>query len=80
MARKSKFSPEVRERAIGLVRETRPSHDSEWAAITSVAEKMGCTPENTAHGNAAVATRAERDAGLGCHSSRHGSSRLASGN
>ena len=45
MARKSKFSPEVRERAIGLVRETRPSHDSEWSAITSVAEKMGCTPE-----------------------------------
>jgi transposase len=45
MARQSKFSPEVRERAIGLVRETRQSHDSEWAAITSVAEKMGCTPE-----------------------------------
>jgi transposase len=45
MARKSRFSPEVRERAIGLVRETRPSHDSEWSAITSVAEKMGCTPE-----------------------------------
>jgi transposase len=45
MARRSKFSPEVRARAIGLVRETRPSHDSEWAAITSVAEKMGCTPE-----------------------------------
>ena len=45
MARKSKFSPEVRERAIGLVMETRQSHDSEWAAITSVAEKIGCTPE-----------------------------------
>jgi transposase len=45
MGRKSKFAPEVRERAIGLVRETRPSHDSEWSAITSVAEKMGCTPE-----------------------------------
>ena len=45
MARKSKFSPEVRERAIALVRETRPRHDSEWSAITSVAEKMGCTPE-----------------------------------
>ncbi len=38
-------SPEVRERAVGLVRETWQSHDSEWAAITSVAEKMGCTPE-----------------------------------
>ena len=30
---------------LGLVRETRQSHDSEWSAITSVAEKMGCTPE-----------------------------------
>lgn len=45
MARKSKHSPEVRERAVGLVRETRQSHDSEWAAITSVAQKIGCTAE-----------------------------------
>jgi len=45
MARKSKYSPEVRERAVGLVRESKQSHDSEWAAITSVAEKMGCTAE-----------------------------------
>ena len=45
MERKSKFSPEVRERAVRLVTETRESHDSEWAAITSVAEKIGCTPE-----------------------------------
>jgi transposase len=45
MGRKSKYSPEVRERAVGLVRETLKSHDSEWAAITSVAEKIGCTAE-----------------------------------
>ena len=45
MGRKSKYSPEVRERAVGLVRETRQSHDSEWSAITSVAEKIGCTAE-----------------------------------
>ncbi len=45
MGRKSKFSPEVRERAVRLVTGTRESHDSEWEAITSVAEKMGCTPE-----------------------------------
>ena len=45
MGRQSKFAPEVRERAVGLVREARPSHDSEWAAIVSVAEKIGCTPE-----------------------------------
>ena len=45
MERTSKFSPEVRERAVRLVTETRASHDSEWAAITSVAEKIGCTAE-----------------------------------
>ena len=45
MPRKSNFSPEVRERAVRLVTETRQSHDSEWSAITSVAEKIGCTPE-----------------------------------
>ena len=45
MGRKSKFAPEVRERAVGLVRETRQSHESEWAAIVSVAQKIGCTPE-----------------------------------
>ena len=43
MPKKSNFSPEVRERAVRLVTETRQSHDSEWAAITSVAEKIGCT-------------------------------------
>lgn len=37
MPRKSNFSLEVRERAVRLVSETRPSHESEWAAITSVA-------------------------------------------
>ncbi len=45
MARRSKYSPEVRERAVRLVMETQESQDSEWSAITSVAEKIGCTPE-----------------------------------
>ena len=45
MAGSRTFPPEVRERAIGLVRESRQSHGSEWAAIKSVAEKMGCTTE-----------------------------------
>ena len=45
MPRRSKYSPEVRERAVRLVMETQGSHDSEWSAITSVAEKIGCTPE-----------------------------------
>ena len=59
MARKSKFSPEVRERAVGLVRETSQSHDSEWAAITSVAEKIGCTSETLRR----WMRQAQRDAG-----------------
>jgi len=45
MARRSKFSPEVRERAVRLVVETTGNHESEWAAISSVASKIGCTPE-----------------------------------
>jgi transposase-like protein len=45
MGRKSKHSPEVQERAVRLVLETREQHESEWAAIMSVASKIGCTPE-----------------------------------
>ena len=45
MGRKSKYPAEVRERAVRLVFEQMPSHGSEWAAITSIAGKMGFTPE-----------------------------------
>jgi len=45
MGRPSKYSAEVRERAVRLVFEQLPSHNSEWAAITSIAGKIGCTPE-----------------------------------
>ena len=45
MGRKTKYSPEVRERAVRLVMETKEKHESEWAAISSVASKIGCTPE-----------------------------------
>jgi len=45
MGRKSRYSPEMRERAVRLVVESLPGHDSEWAAITSVAGKIGCTAE-----------------------------------
>ena len=45
MARPSRYSPEVRERAVRLVGEQAGQHGSEWAAIRSIAEKIGCTPE-----------------------------------
>jgi transposase len=45
MSRRSRFSPEFRERAVGLVLEQRESYDSEWAAITAIAEKVGCHRE-----------------------------------
>jgi transposase len=45
MPRPSRYSPEVRERAIRLVQEHGSEYPSQWAAIASIAEKLGCTPE-----------------------------------
>ncbi|HBC9136515.1 TPA: IS3 family transposase, partial [Escherichia coli] len=39
------FSPEVRQRAIRMVLESQDEYDSQWAAICSIAPKIGCTPE-----------------------------------
>ncbi|EFF0614749.1 IS3 family transposase, partial [Escherichia coli] len=39
------FSPEVRQRAIRMVLESQGEYDSQWAAICSIAPKIGCTPE-----------------------------------
>jgi len=41
----SRFSPEVKERAVRLVFEQESRHSSQWAAIRSIAEKIGCSPE-----------------------------------
>lgn len=59
MKKSNKFSPEVRERAVRLVREHRNEYPSQWAAITAVAPKLGCTAE-TLRG---WMRQAERDAG-----------------
>jgi putative transposase len=40
-----KYSPEVRERAVRLVFEHQAEHESQWAAIISIANKIGCTAE-----------------------------------
>jgi transposase-like protein len=45
MKKSTKFSPEVRERAVRLVFECRNDHPSQWAAIESIAGKIGCTPQ-----------------------------------
>ncbi len=45
MGRKSRFSAEVRERAVRMVFEHASEHESVWAAVCSIAEKIGCAPE-----------------------------------
>ena len=59
MARRSKYSAEVRERAVRLVFEQEHAHESQWAAISSIAQKMGCTPETLRK----WVRQAERDSG-----------------
>ena len=41
----NRFSPEVRERAVRLVQEHRGQYPSLWAAVESIAPKIGCTAE-----------------------------------
>jgi len=59
MARPSRYAPEVRERAVRMVREHGAEHPSQWAAIASIASKLGCTSETLRR----WVRQAERDAG-----------------
>jgi len=56
----TKYSPEVKERAVRLVLEHRGEYPSQWAAIESIAAKIGCTTE-TLRG---WVRQHERDVGL----------------
>ncbi len=44
MKKQNQFSPEVKERAIRLVQEHRQEYPSLWAAVESIAPKIGCVP------------------------------------
>ena len=59
MARPTRFSPEARERAVRMVLEHAQEHASQWAAITSIAEKIGCLAETLR----SWVRQAERDGG-----------------
>ena len=59
MGRPSRYSPEVRERAVRMVWEHESEHASQWAAISSIAGKMGCTAETLRR----WVRQAERDQG-----------------
>ena len=45
MGRAIRYAPEVRERAVRMVVEHQGEYDSQWAAIASIASKIGCTAE-----------------------------------
>ena len=64
------YPPEIRERAVRLVLEHQENYRSEWAALTSIADKIGCTAETLRkwvrraevdQGKRAGLTSAERD-------------------
>jgi transposase-like protein len=59
MGRETRYSAEVRERAVRLVFEQQGEHESQWGAICSVAGKLGCTADTLRR----WVRQAERDAG-----------------
>jgi len=60
MRKSTKFSPEVRERAVRMVLEHRAEYESQWAAIVSIAGKIGCNAQTLLN----WVRQHERDTGL----------------
>lgn len=60
MSKSTRYAPEVRQRAVRLVLDQEHAYPSQWAAIRSVAEKVGCTAETLRN----WVRQAERDHGL----------------
>ncbi len=60
MNKQKKYSPEVRERAVRLVQEHQSEYESQWGAMESVAQKIGCTAETLRK----WVRQSERDQGL----------------
>ena len=59
MRKSPKFSPEVQERAVRMVFDAKDQYPSQWAAIASIASKLGCTTETLRR----WVRQTERDAG-----------------
>jgi len=60
MGEQTRYSPEVRERAVRLVFEQQSEYESQWAAMGSIAAKSGCTTETLRK----WVRQSERDQGL----------------
>ena len=60
MNRSMRYSPEIRDRAVRMVIEHQADYDSQWAAMNSIAAKIGCTAETLRK----WVRRTERDQGL----------------